>query len=325
MVNLLSSLEVDGMTLENRIVLPPMQSGEASSDGEVTKELKDHYSERADGSGLIIIEHCYISRQGKFASNQLGIYENDLVSGLSELVDVIHEKDTPVIAQINHAGKQVDERNVDLTPVGPSEDENCRKLNQREIEKIVTDFGRAAERAIKARFDGVEVHGAHGFLLNQFYSPLTNKREDEYGGSFEKRVKLPLKVVDKVKEKINGEALLYRLGSVDLDPKGNKIEDSKKFAGMLADKGIDIIDVSGGICGSSPEEISDKQGYFMPQASKIKKNLNIPVIGVGGIKSAKYANKVITDNSVDLVAIGREQLADPDWARKAIKEIKSYI
>jgi 2,4-dienoyl-CoA reductase-like NADH-dependent reductase (Old Yellow Enzyme family) len=206
-----------------------------------------------------------------------------------------------------------------MQPVAPSPNERARELQVEEIEALTEAFAIAAERAIRAGFDGVEVHGAHGFLLNQFFSPLTNRRRDEYGGSLENRMRFPLEVIERVKEKIGGRLLLYRLGSDDLDPAGTRIEDSQKFAAKLEEAGVDIIDVSGGLCGSRPERLQGIQGYFISQAQQIKKIVDIPVIGVGGITEPEFADRVIRDGKVDLVAVGRELLKDPDWALKAIE------
>lgn len=209
-----------------------------------------------------------------------------------------------------------------MKPVAPSRSGNARKLRGEEIEALAEAFAMAAERAMRAGFDGVEVHGAHGFLLNQFFSPLTNRRRDKYGGSLENRMRFPLEVVERVKEKVGGRLLLYRLGSDDLDSAGTRIEDSQKFAVKLEEAGVDIIDVSGGLCGSRPDQLQNRQGYFIPQAQQIKKVIDIPVIGVGGITEPEYANKLIQEGKVDLVAVGRGLLEDPDWAIKAIKTLE---
>ena len=186
---------------------------------------------------------------------------------------------------------------------------------------MAEDFALAAERVIKAGFDGVELHGAHGYLLNQFFSPLLNKREDEYGGSLEKRMKFPLIVVQKVRERLNGKLLLYRLGSDDLAPGGTHIEDSVVFAKKLEQSGVDIIDVSGGMCGSEPKQLKHVKGYFVPQASEIKKAVSVPVIGVGGITDAEFADKLVSEGKVDLVAVGRAFWRDNEWAHKAIQKL----
>jgi 2,4-dienoyl-CoA reductase-like NADH-dependent reductase (Old Yellow Enzyme family) len=301
--------------------MPPMATGLATSKGSVTKNLIKHYSKRSKSLGLLIIEHSYVSLNGKLSERQPGIHDDSLVFGLEQLSSSIHATGTPVVIQINHAGRRANKEITGMQPVAPSPAEDVRQLSIKEIEELVDTYGNAAERAMKSGFDGVEVHGAHGFLINQFYSPLTNKRKDGYGGSLENRMKFPLKVVRKVKRKIGGRLLLYRMGSDDLDPKGTTIEDSEIFALKLEDLGVDIIDVSGGLCGSSPADLQSTQGYFIPQAEKIKKVVNIPVIGVGGIKDPEYANKVINEEKVDLVAIGRKLLNDPSWASQAIKKL----
>ena len=135
-------------------------------------------------------------------------------------------------------------------------------------------------------------------------------------------MRFPLEVVERVKEKVGRGLLLYRLGSVDLDPAGTQIEDSQRLAVKLQEAGVDIIDVSGGLCGSRPAQLQDRQGYFVPQAQQIKSVVDIPVIGVGGIKDPRYADKVIREGRVDLIAVGRELLKDPDWMIKAIETLR---
>jgi len=319
LVDLLDPLKVKGLTLKNRIVMPPMQTSLATVEGAVTDSLVEHYVRRSKALGLLIVEHCYVSREGRLSKNQLGIYNDNLVGGLEKLSSRIHATGTPVVIQINHAGRTTSMEITGMKPVAPSPSENARELRTEEIEALVDAFAIAAERAMRAGFDGVEIHGAHGFLLNQFFSPLANRRKDKYGGSLENRMRFPLEVVEKVKEKVGGRLLLYRLGSDDLDPAGVKIEDSKKFAVKLEEAGVDIIDVSGGLCGSRPAQLQGRQGYFIPQAQKIKKVVDTPIIGVGGITQPEYANKVIQEEKVDLVAVGRALLEDPDWATKITK------
>jgi 2,4-dienoyl-CoA reductase-like NADH-dependent reductase (Old Yellow Enzyme family) len=262
-----------------------------------------------------------VSLNGKFSNKQLGSYNDSLIEGLKRLSSSIHETGTPVVLQINHAGSKTNKEITGLQPIAPSSVESAREIEVEEMTSLVKNYVNAADRAIKAGFDGVEVHGAHGFLLNQFFSPLSNKRKDEYGGSFENRMKFPLEVVKRVKEKVGKKLLLYRLGSIDLDPTGIKIEDSKTFALNLEKIGVDILDVSGGLSGSRPIKLKGEQGYFVPQAHEIRKIVNIPVIGVGGITEPSYANDIIEKEYVDLVAVGRQFLKDPEWAVKALKKI----
>jgi len=323
LVGLLDPLKVKGLTLKNRIVMPPMQTSLATVEGAVTDSLVEHYIRRSKALGLLIVEHCYVSREGRLSENQLGIYNDNLVGGLEKLSSRIHATGTPVVIQINHAGRTTSMEITGMKPVAPSPSENSRELGIEEIETLVEAFTIAAGRAMRAGFDGVEVHGAHGFLLNQFFSPLANRRRDKYGGSLENRMRFPLEVVERVKETVGGRLLLYRLGSDDLDPAGTRIEDSKIFAVKLEQAGVDIIDVSGGLCGSRPSQLQDRQGYFIPQAQQIKSVVDIPVIGVGGIKEPEYAHIVIKEGKADLVAIGRTLLKDPDWATKATESLKT--
>lgn len=322
LVGLLEPLDVKGVRLKNRIVMPPMHTGLATPKGSVTSRLIEHYVRRSKALGLLIVEHSYVSLDGKLSERQLGIYDDKLVKGLRKLADSVHALEIPIVIQINHAGCETSMDMTGLQPVAPSPMEGARELKVEEIKALTEAFGLAAERAIKAGFDGVEVHGAHGFLLNQFYSPLGNRRHDSYGGSLENRMRFPLEVVEGVNENIGGALLLYRLGSDDLDPAGTKIEDSQKFAVRLEEAGVDIIDVSGGVGDSEPEHFQDKQGYFVPQAQQIKKAVGIPVIGVGGITDPQFADSIVKDGKVDLVAVGREMLKDSDWASKAVKALK---
>ena len=166
--------------------------------------------------------------------------------------------------------------------------------------------------------DFVEVHGAHGFLLSEFLSPYTNRRSDAYGGSFENRCRFPLEVVSKVRQAIGQDFILfYRLGADDLIPGGLTIRKSARFASLLASAGVDCIDVSGGLCGSRPEHLQSIQGYFVPLAEAIKREVDIPVIVAGGITEPEFADELIRARKVDLAAIGRAQLKDPDWAARA--------
>jgi len=212
---------------------------------------------------------------------------------------------------------------IGAEPAGPSATRKTRELTRSEIEALVEEFAMAAKRATKAGFDGVELHGAHGFLLNQFFSPLLNKRRDEYGGPLENRMRFPLMVVKKVRESVRGRLLLYRLGADDLAPNGTHADDSAAFAVKLEQYGVDIVDVSGGLCGSEPKQLRNVKGYFVPQAYEIKKAARTPIIGVGGITEAEYADKLVREGKVDLVAVGRALWKDPKWAEKAVETLKT--
>ena len=327
MPKLLDPLSVGGLWLKNRVVMPPMANDLATTKGEVQEALIAHYTRRAAGVGLVIVEHSYIAKDGKLSSKQLGIYDDALIKGLADLAQAIHAKGTPASIQITHAGRRANSSICGSQPVAPSaipasdSDEVPRELEKHEIEGLVRLFGEAARRACKAGFDAVEVHGAHGFLLNQFASPLSNRRTDEYGGSFEKRIRFPLEVVEEVRKTVgSGFPLLYRLGAYDGQEGGVTISECQAFARKLVEAGVNIIDVSGGLVGPWTEGLAS-QGYFLPQAEKIKQAVEVPVIGVGGIKDPEFADKAIRENRVDLVAVGRAILADPDWALNAAKTL----
>jgi 2,4-dienoyl-CoA reductase-like NADH-dependent reductase (Old Yellow Enzyme family) len=301
----------------------------ASPRGEVTHALIAHYARRAAGVGLVIVEHSYITENGKLSSRQLGIHDDSLINGLADLAEAIREKGTPAAIQINHAGRRASSLICGSQPVAPStiaaneSSEVPRELRKDEIKHLISRFGEAAQRAYEAGFDALEIHGAHGFLLNEFTSPLSNKRADEYGGSLENRIRFPLEVVREIRKRLGSDfPLLYRLGAYDGPDGGISISECQTFARELVKAGINIIDVSGGLIGSRPEHMSG-QGYFLPLAQKIKLVVPVPVIGVGGIKDPRFADEAIRQGKIDLAAVGRAILSDPDWAIKAAKAMVS--
>jgi len=325
MVGLFNPLKIDSTDIRNRIVFPPMATEKSTEEGFATEELYQHYDERSEVTGLVIVEHSYVDKRGRLSKNQLGIYSDDHLDGLEKLADTIKSSGAAAAIQINHAGGKCDESLIGDRPLVPSKTyfEDGEELSQEQMENIKESFVKAASRAERAGFDLVEVHGAHGFLLGQFLSPLTNQRDDGFGGEkLEDRMRFPLDIVGEVKEALNKTALMYRLGATDMDDEGLTVEEAKNFAQELKSEGVDIIDVSGNMCGSRPEELEGKQGYFIPTAEEIKDSIDLPVIGVGGIKDPHYADRIVREGRVDLVAVGREQWKDPDWALKAKKELR---
>jgi len=324
-VKLFDPLAVSFLTLKNRIVMPPMANGLADTEGRVTGPLIAHYTRRAPGVGLVIVEHSFLILEGKASANQLGIHNDSMISGLTKLAESIRAMGTPVCIQVNHSGREGSRAVSGLEPVAPSvvpSDSSGvipRELKRHEIQHLVELFGEAARRARKAGFDAVEVHGAHGYLLNQFTSPLTNRRTDEYGGSFEGRIRFPLEIVKEVRRAVGSNFLvLYRLGASDGEGRGVTIGEMQTFAQRLVRAGVDIVDVSGGLIGDAPDGMTG-QGYFLPLAEKIRQAVKAPVIGVGGITDPAFADQAIRQGRVDLVAVGRALLADPDWALSAKK------
>jgi len=327
MPRLFDALKVGCLNLRNRIVMPPMATEFSTAKGEVTDRLVKHYVERAEDLGLLIVEHTYVTPEGRMSAHQLGAYSDELISGLKRLTEAVHKFETPIALQITHGGSATTKATCGVQPLGPSPVANPRggelprALSREQIRGTVVAFAEAAGRALEAGFDAVEIHGAHGFLLSQFLSPLTNRRVDEYGGALENRVHLPLEVIKSIREQLGkGYPLLYRLGADDMLPGGLTLEEGTQAAKMIADAGVNIIDVSGGL--GSRSDLKGP-GYYVPLAVAVREVARVPVIGVGGITTAEEADTIIRSGKVDLVAIGRAILKEPKWASKAIGSLKN--
>lgn len=312
------------MFVRNRIVMPPMANNKATEDGRATDWHVQHYGRRAAGLGLMIVEHSYVQPDGRVNKNQLGIHDDSVLEGLSQIVAAVHKAGAPIVIQLTHGGSRTTAEIIGQQPLAPSDVRvpgdtgDPRPFTLEEIDGLVASFVAAARRAKAAGFDGVEVHGAHGYLLNQFLSPFTNRRTDAYGGSPEKRMALPLRIVGAVKKAVGKDlAVLFRLGADDGVEGGLTIKDTVPIAQVLAGAGVDLIDVSGGFQGSRPPQFQGQMGYFVPLATEIKKAVKVPVVVAGGITDSIYADDLIRARRTDLVAVGRAMLADPMWAIKA--------
>lgn len=333
MPGLASPLQVGHLTLRNRIIMPPMANNLADERGRVTDRLVEHYRRHAGGGqAMIVVEHAYITPSGRVNPNQLGIHEDGLVDGLSRLAEAIHTGGAVAVAQITHGGARCPSAATGVQPVGPSDiavpgdKETPRPLTAAEIAELPPLFAAAAGRAIAAGFDGVEVHGAHGYLLNEFASPYTNRRTDAYGGSEAGRQRLIEEVLRATSAVTGaGKLMLYRLGADDGVPGGLSPSDAGRLACRLTEWAVDLVDCSGGLCGSRPAERTG-QGFFVEPAGIVKAALvaagfTIPVSGVGGITEPGYADRIVREGLVDAVCVGRAQLADPAWARRALGEV----
>jgi 2,4-dienoyl-CoA reductase-like NADH-dependent reductase (Old Yellow Enzyme family) len=203
----------------------------------------------------------------------------------------------------------------------PNGSETPRSLTVPEINTIVVRFGNAAYRAVEAGFDSVELHGAHGFLLCQFLSPYANQRNDEYGGNLAKRLLFPTKVIKEVKTRIGKNMpLFYRFGADDMLEGGLTRQEAKLAAQHLEQAGVDVLDISGGMGGAGSDRFTE-QGYFVPLAEGIKEVVKVPVIGVGNITEPEYADRIIRERKVDMVAVGRHLLSNPDFPRQAAQKL----
>ncbi len=323
---LLKPLKKGNLILKNRLVMPPLATSKSEQDGKVSKELLDYYDEKSRGGyiSLIIIEHSFIAQRGKASEKQLSVADNSLIENLKKLANTIKKNGSKTVMQINHAGSATSEDITGCELVGPSAVANPRKgnvpkeLTRNEIKDIIQEFKAAALRVKEAGFDGVEIHSAHGYLLNQFFSPLTNKRTDDYGGDVLSRIKIHLEVIKAVRDAVGDDfPILLRLGASDYMEGGTTIEDSKIAAKEFEKAGIDILDISGGLCGYNVPGLTG-QGYFAPLAEAIKEVVSIPVILTGGITEANAAEELLSQGKADLIGVARAIYKDSNWAKKAI-------
>lgn len=327
---LLKQLNNCKLQLNNRLVFPPMATAKSDADGSVNQEILDYYDEKSRGGyiSLIIIEHSFITPEGRANNSQLSVVDDNKIEGLKKLAKVIHNNGSKAIVQINHAGSLTTKEKTGFDIVGPSSIINPRgkelpkELSKEEIKEIIQSFKLAAKRVKESGFDGVEIHSAHGYLLNQFYSPLTNKRNDEYGGDILGRIKIHLEIIKAVKEEVGGDfPVLLRLGACDYADGGNSIEDCKIAALEFEKAGIDILDISGGINGYIIPGLNE-QGYFQEVTAELKKIVSIPIILTGGITEVEAAEELLEKGKADLIGVGRAIFKDSLWAKRAIESLK---
>lgn len=332
MINIHTPLITDKLKLKNRLVYPPMASAKATEEGLVSRETLEFYDNitRSKDIGLVIVEHSYISIEGKASPKQTSIASDETIEPMKKLVEVLHKNETKAILQINHAGSATTKEITGEEAVGPSATPNPRKgnipkeLTTYEIGDIVSKFAASARRAKLAGFDGVEIHSAHGYFLNQFLSPLSNKRRDRYGRTLENRMRLHLEIVRAVRAQVGKDYPIFlRLGASDYIEGGITIEESQIVAAQLEKAGVDILDISGGFCGYTPSDIDTKeQGYFYPLTKAIKEVVDIPVILTGGITDIIAGSRLLEDGKADLIGVGRAIFSDYTWSEREAKKIK---
>ncbi|MDT2524344.1 NADH:flavin oxidoreductase [Enterococcus raffinosus] len=329
-----SPITIGQVKLPNRLVLPPMATAKSQDNGEVTEALCEYYREKSTGGyiGLIITEHSFVSPEGRASSGQLSIAKDEDILGLKKLVKTIHHSGTKVFAQLAHAGGLAKQPLTGLDPKGPSSivlpkaarsTAIPQEMIYEEIQKVVTDFASAALRAKKVGFDGVELHSAHGYLLNQFYSPLTNKRKDVYRvEDVEGRIRLHLEIIQAVREVVGPDyPIAIRLGASDHMTGGTTIEDSIIAAKEFEKAGICLLDVSGGFSFYT-NPYSKEQGYFSELTEALKREIDIPVLLTGGIVDASVAENLLLEEKADMIGVGRAILKDSAWAKRAILSLQ---
>ncbi len=340
MSKLLSPLTIKNITFKNRIVISPMCQY-SSEDGFANDWHMVHLGSRAvGGASLIIQEATAVSPEGRITYADAGLWKDEQVEKWKEIVSFIHQQGALAGIQLAHAGRKAStqktwdggkqisfaERNGWETvsaSAAPFHEGNEAPvaLDKEGIKKVITDFASAAERAAEAGYDVIEIHAAHGYLLHQFYSPLSNQRNDEYGGSFENRIRLLLEVTDAVKNTMSGKQILFvRLSATDWTEGGWTIEDSVKLSSILKERGVDLIDTSSG-GNVAKANIPLKPGYQVLFAERIKKETGILTGAVGLITNAQQADAILEKEEADVIFIARESLRDPYFPLHAAQQL----
>jgi NADPH2 dehydrogenase len=326
MNNLFTPIKIRNTTFNNRIVMPPMVCfGFGGDDGQVTDKHLSHYEARAKGGvGLIIVEATCIDKSGRLSPDQLGLWSDDQILGFSRLAGICHKYGSKVLVQIHHAGLG-SPKSVTTTPVAPSYYQGkirddvikARALTSSEIHFLQSEFVATTLRAQQAGLDGIEFHGAHGFLISQFFSTLVNKRTDAYGGVLDNRTRFVAEITAEIRQEVGNDFIIgCRMGCNEPD-----LETSIEIAKILEKSGIDLLHVSTGF--GPPQEKGPavpkgfKYNWIVYGGTEIKKNVSIPVIAVNGIRTPEQAAYLVEQGLADFTAIGTGLLIDPEWPNKA--------
>lgn len=317
----------NGVTIKNRIVIPPMTEAAALENGAVSQDELRYFDIHTGGVGMFIIPTMNVSDDGKGFEGEPSVASDKFMPGLKKLASTVQQNGTKAILQIFHAGRMSNSKILrGVQPVSASavaalrpNAETPRELTEAEIEQIIDDFGQATRRAIQAGFDGIELHGANTYLMQQFFSPHSNRRTDKWGGSLENRMRFPLAVIKSVHdavEKYADEKFIvgYRISPEEIEEPGIRLDDTLKFIDVLADQPINYLHVSMGYAWrTSLNDKSDDEPIIL----KIKNAVNgrLPIISVGSVEKPADAEKLI-NAGIDFAAIGRESIRDPKWVQK---------
>lgn len=279
--------------------------------------------------GLIITGHSYVTKRGQASPAQLGIYDDHLIPGLRQMSDAVHERDGTIVAQLAHSGLLAIPKLINSPPLAPSAIEGLvdvplQEMTIEDIHETVQAFGKAAERACSAGFDGVQIHAAHSYLLSQFLSPAYNHRGDAYGGSIENRARMLVEVVQGIRERVGEDyPVLVKMNSRDFLEGGLELEDSLQAGAMLKEAGVDAIEVSGGTFASGDLMpirrgivTEGDEAYFKHEAGAFKERINFPIILVGGIRSFSVAERLVGDHSADYISMCRPFIREPGLIKR---------
>ena len=321
--NLFSEIIIKGLTLKNRLTMAPLYLGYAGEGGTVSDMLLEHYRLMAgSGVAMVVVENATVDHPVGSGSNRtLRADTDNNLDGLKQLASAIKQEGALACLQINHAGRFAHATREPLAPSAVSTFGRMPKaMENAEIDYIIDKYANAAARAKSAGFDMVELHGGTGYLLAQFLSPRTNKRNDNYGGILENRQRFAMEVLSRVKETVDPFPVGYRFLSDEWLPDGLQLEESVQFANSLAQAGIAYISVMGGTYESFslPEivEKSKKEGYMLNLASEVRAKVSVPIIAAGRLATGAFAEKAIAEGKTDLIGLARVLWADPQWPKK---------
>jgi 2,4-dienoyl-CoA reductase-like NADH-dependent reductase (Old Yellow Enzyme family) len=332
---LFSPVAIGGMEVPNRVVMPPMTTRLADPEGYVTDALVAYYKARAlGGVGLITVEMGSPERVGRHRFRELGIYDERFLPGLQRLVNALHDAGAVVSVQLGHGGSRARRAVSGETPIAPSRIPTSvyeiepdtvvpSEMSADRIEQTTLAFVEAARRAGRAGFDLVELHGAHGYLISQFMSPAENTRTDEYGGPLENRARFGLDILRRIKREVPGLPVVFRLGVEDFFPGGLTFEEGLRVARWTQEAGVDALSITAGHYRSLPgaermiPPMAYPEGTFLDFGAQVKAEVDVPVIGVGRLGNPAIARTAVESGNLDMVALGRTLIADPNWVRKA--------
>lgn len=323
-----SPISIGNMVVKNRLVVPPMVSNYANEDGTCTEQFISYHEEKAKGGwGLIIVEDYKINPEAGGFVKLPGLWDDSQIESHKQLTDRVHQHGAKIAAQIYHAGRETCAEITGVQPVAPSAipdpvvNAMPRELSVEEIQELVEQFGDTALRAKKAGFDAVEIHGAHGYLVNQFMSPFSNKRIDQYGGTILNRARFALEVITNIRSKVGTDyPLIYRMSVNEFVEGGLTTEDSKVISMLLENAGIDLIHASNGVYATTETIIPPTavgHAWSANISEELKKVVSIPVIAVGRINDPLIAESVLRSKQADMISMGRGSLADPHLPNKA--------
>lgn len=321
-MKLFEAYDLKNIKLKNRIVMPPMCMYSANEYGMANVDHLVHYAARAAGGvGLIILESTAISEEGRIQEQDLGIWDDDHVAGLRRVAHCCQGYGAKVGIQLGHAGRKGCAKSDNLAPsILAFDDElgNPTELSVEGIGQLVEKYKQAAVRAVNGGFDLIEIHGAHGYLVHQFLSPLTNKRKDEFGGSLENRIRFLKQIIEAIRSVVPEEMpVTLRVSASDYEEGGLDIEETIKIVNGVKD-GLDMIHVSSG--GLLSKGVKSYAGYQVEFANAIKKRCGIPTIAVGLITDPTMVEEILESGRADLVALGRELLRNPYWVLSQVKK-----